>query len=73
MIIKLASITIPDSHLKGDHTELEAMKHKAKGILQDVKKMEADDAEAKDKKYKCKSCPATVSKPNTECSKCAGK
>lgn len=73
MIIKLASITLPDSHLKGDHRELESMKKKAKGILHDVEKMEEDDAEAKHKKYKCKSCPAIVSKPHTECSKCAGK
>jgi len=72
MIIKLASVTIPNSHLKEDHKELESMKTKAKGILTDVKSMEKDDAEAK-KSYKCKSCNARVSKPNAECSKCAGK
>ena len=49
MIIKLASITIPTSHLKEDHKELESMKTKAKGILEDVKAMEEDDAEAKRK------------------------
>jgi hypothetical protein len=47
MIIKLASITIPDSHLKSDHKELESMKAKAKGILTDVIAMEKDDAKAK--------------------------
>ena len=75
MIIKLASITIPDSHLKEDHKELEKMKHESKGILTDVKSMEKDDAEAKKKTYKCKSrlCNARVSAPNTECSTCAGK
>jgi hypothetical protein len=73
MIIKLASITIPDSHLKEDHKELEKMKGESKGILHEVKSMEKEDSEAKHKTYKCKSCDARVSKPNTECSKCAGK
>ena len=81
MIIKLAAVTIPDSHLKEDHEELESMKKKAKGILSDVKKMEADDSKAKSKmhfgrvtyKCKCGSCNKRVSEPNTECSKCAGK
>ena len=50
MIIKLAaSIIIPMSHLKGDHKELEDMKDKAKGILNKVKEMEADDKKAKAK------------------------
>lgn len=46
MIIKLASITIPDSHLKEDHEELESMKKRAKGILLTVKKMEKEDSDA---------------------------
>lgn len=50
MIIKLAaSITLPMSHLKGDHKELEQMKEKAKGILDKVKEMEVDDKKAKAK------------------------
>ena len=50
MIIKLAAITIPDSHLKEDHKELEGMKHQAKKILKTTKEMEDEDKEAK-KKY----------------------
>jgi len=73
MIIKLAAITIPNSHLKEDHKELEKMKHESKGVLKDVKSMEKDDAEAKEKNYKCKSCGAKVSAPNMKCSKCGGK
>jgi hypothetical protein len=50
MIIKLAtSITIPMSHLKGDHKELEQMKDKAQGILNKVKEMQEDDKKAKAK------------------------
>ena len=49
MIIKLASITIPMSHLKEDHKELEGMKSKAKGILSKVKEIEVEDKEAKQK------------------------
>lgn len=59
-------ITIPDSHLKGDHKELESMKKKAKGILATVNDMQKEDKQAKVHygrvTYKCKSklCRARV-------------
>ena len=47
MIIKLASVTIPDSHLKGDTKELEKIKHEAKEIQKTTEEMESEDAKAK--------------------------
>lgn len=45
MIIKLA-INIPVSHLKGDGKELASMKKKAKGILDTITEMQAEDKDA---------------------------
>jgi arginine utilization protein RocB len=47
MIIKLASVTIPNSHLKDDTKELEKIKHKAKEIQKTTEEMEAEDSKAK--------------------------
>ena len=48
-LVKLAakSVTLPMTHLKADHKELEDMKRNATAILFKVKEMEADDAAAK--------------------------
>ena len=50
MLVKLASITIPDSHLKEDHKELEEMKQASTKIIQKTKEMETEDKSAV-KKY----------------------
>ena len=46
-LVKLCSVTIPDSHLKENHEELEKMKKDSKGILKTTKEMEEEDAEVK--------------------------
>lgn len=50
-LIKVAAkmITMPVTHLKGDHKELEEMRALGKKIIAKVNEMEMDDKKAKEK------------------------